>query len=156
MNKELCIKAFNEIILYYDTRSKKHEKSQGCVQEMPHIISKLKIVTVLLISDHDWAKNEITVTAVCHGFTQLAVSQKTSKSVTYHQLSWTLCLCLNTLINVTNVAITVSIVSPLWLHCCVQSQCLPNKFIPMQYDSSLQSYTNSHRHFPVRLALKEV
>lgn len=38
--------------------------SERRVQEMPYItlVLKLKIVTVLVISDHEWAKNEISVT----------------------------------------------------------------------------------------------
>jgi hypothetical protein len=101
------------ITLFIKQNSPWEADSQQCVQEMQYIIWNLKIVTVLVISDHEWAKNEISVTAVWHGFAQLTVSQTISKSVKYHQLSWTMCLWLNTSINVINVVITVSIVSPL-------------------------------------------
>jgi len=100
------------ITLYINQNSPWEANIQRCVQEMPYIIFNLKIITLLVVSDHEWAKNEISLTDVCHRLTQLAVSQTIIKSVKYQQ-SWTMCLWLNTSISVINAAITVSVLSPL-------------------------------------------
>jgi hypothetical protein len=62
------------IILYIRQNSPWEADSQRCVQEMPYIILNLKIVTMLVISDHEWAKNEISVTAACYPAGSIAVT----------------------------------------------------------------------------------